>query len=238
MDENLRHQRDTSIGQLDALIRRGLQIRATPSADATRAWQRDCAAAVNQLSGGTVLEADTNEIVDRILDVLMQGANSLLSMDEATAASTSPQQPRRFEFVHDAELRPVLERSFADSRDAFEGGEFALALILSSSVIDALLTDALRHAGAIGEPGHPARCSRRDEGSGSREIKQRSVYSLQSTLWHPAVCCCRYVTRRRARCSDSPGTDCVGRTWPLPSPGARSCLHSLPERDRPTRRPS
>jgi hypothetical protein len=50
MDENLRHQRDTSIGQLDALIRRGLQIRATPSADA-------------------------NEIVDRILDVLMQGAN-------------------------------------------------------------------------------------------------------------------------------------------------------------------
>jgi hypothetical protein len=165
MDESLRHQRDTSIGQLDALIRRGLQIRATPSADATRAWQRDCAAAVNQLSGGskahwlaraysgafmvrsadggTVLEADTNEIVDRIVDVLMQGANSLLSMEEVTAASGSPQPPRRFEFVHDAELRPVLERAFADSRDAFEQGDFGLALILSCGVIDALLTDAL-----------------------------------------------------------------------------------------------
>src|ERR1039458_1745227 len=53
MDDNLRHQRDTSLVQLEALTRRGHQIRNTPAAEATRAWQQDCAAAINQLSGGS-----------------------------------------------------------------------------------------------------------------------------------------------------------------------------------------
>ena len=109
MDESLRHQRDTSLGQLEALIRRGRQINDTRAVDATRAWQQDCAAAVNQLSGGSkahwlaraysgaflmrsadggvVLEADATEIVDRILDVLAQGAMSLARMDDGAASS-------------------------------------------------------------------------------------------------------------------------------------------------------
>src|SRR5712691_9553983 len=166
MDEHLRHQRDTSLRQLEALIRRGHQIKNARAVDATRAWQQDCAAAINQLSGGSkahwlaraysgaflvrsatggvVVEADAGEIVDRILDVLAQGAASLSRMDDVTAASTgAPPRPRRFEFVRNAELRPVLERAFDDRRDAFERGEFALALILSCSVIESLLTDAL-----------------------------------------------------------------------------------------------
>jgi hypothetical protein len=53
MDESLRHQRDTSLGQLEALRQRGRAIRAARSVDATRAWQQDCAAAINQLSGGS-----------------------------------------------------------------------------------------------------------------------------------------------------------------------------------------
>ena len=53
MDEALRHQRDTSLGQLDTLIRRGREIALTRSVDVTREWQTDCAAAVNQLSGGS-----------------------------------------------------------------------------------------------------------------------------------------------------------------------------------------
>jgi len=53
MDETLRHQRDTSLGQLAALIRRGREIAITRSVDVTRVWQTDCAAAVNQLSGGS-----------------------------------------------------------------------------------------------------------------------------------------------------------------------------------------
>jgi hypothetical protein len=168
MDETLRHQRDTSVGQLEALIRRGRQIRNTPAADATRAWQQDCAAAINQLSGGSkahwlarayseaflvrsvgggvIVEADAAEIIDRILGVLAQGATSLSRMDDVAAASSgAAPRPRRFEFVHDAELRPVLEQAFADSRDALERGDFGLALILSCSVIEAVLTDALDH---------------------------------------------------------------------------------------------
>src|ERR1700680_3016059 len=87
MDETLRHQRDTSLGQLEALIRRGREIKDTRAVDAIRGWQQDCAAAINQLSGGSkahwlargysgaflmrsadggvVVEADTTEIVDR-----------------------------------------------------------------------------------------------------------------------------------------------------------------------------
>ena len=166
MDESLLHQRDTALHEIETLIERGCQIRAVGSVDATRAWQRDCAAAVNQLSGGSkahwlarayseaflvrstdggvVVEAEAGDIVDRILDVLAQGAASLSSMDDVAAASTgAPPRPRRFEFVRTADLRPVLERAFDDSRDAFERGEFALALVLSCSVIESLLTDAL-----------------------------------------------------------------------------------------------
>jgi hypothetical protein len=188
MDDNLLHQRDTALREIETLIERGCQIRAVGSVDATRAWQRDCAAAVNQLSGGSkahwlarayseaflvrsarggvVVEADAGEIVDRILDVLAQGAASLSRMDDVAAASTgAPPRPRRFEFVRHAELRPVLERAFDDSRDAFERGEFALALVLSCSVIESLLTDALsggsgqRAAGSgqpAGDSGQPA----------------------------------------------------------------------------------
>jgi hypothetical protein len=168
MDESLRHQRDTSLGQLEALIGRGRAIGAARSVDATRAWQQDCAAAINQLSGGSkahwlaraysnafmvrsadgrvIVEADAAEIVDRILGVLAQGAASLSRMDDVTAASSgAAPRTRRFEFVHNAQLRPVLEQAFDDSRAALERGDFGLALILSCSVIDALLTDALEH---------------------------------------------------------------------------------------------
>lgn len=175
MDEQLRHQRDTSLAQLQTLISRGYQLREIRSVDATRAWQQDCAAAVNQLSGGSkahwlsrafsqaflvrgadggvVLEPESTEIIDRLLEVLAQGVASLASMDEAGPASGESPRPRLFEFVHNAALRPVLERTFDDSRDAFDRGEFGLALILSCSVIEALLTDALEH---VQEPAHAA----------------------------------------------------------------------------------
>jgi hypothetical protein len=167
MNEDLRHQRDTSLGQLDVLIRRGQEIRNTPAADANRAWQRDCAAAINQLSGGSkahwlaraysdaflvrsaeggvVVEADETEIVSRILAVLAQGATSLSRMEDASDSSGAAPRPRQFEFVHNADLRPVLERTFDDSRDALERGEFGLALVLSCGVLEAVLTDALDH---------------------------------------------------------------------------------------------
>lgn len=178
MDESLRHQRDTSLGRLEALIRQGRQIKAARSIDATRAWQQDCAAAINQLSGGSkahwlarafsgaflvraadggvVVEAGAADIVDRILDVLAEGAASLSRMDDVAAASSgAAPRPRRFEFVHDVPLRPVCERTFDDSRRALEDGQFGLALILSCGVIEAIITDALLHCGSGVEEGRP-----------------------------------------------------------------------------------
>ena len=169
MDEHLRHQRDTSLAQIEALVRRGRQIKQTPAVEAIRVWQQDCAAAINQLSGGSkahwlaraysgaflvrapsggvVVEADAAEIVDRILGVLAQGAASLSQEDAVTAASTgAAPRPRRFEFVHNVELRAVLEQTFTDSHEAFDRGQFPLALILACSVIEAVLTDSLQHA--------------------------------------------------------------------------------------------
>ena len=199
MDESLRHQRDTALREIEALIQRGCQIKAVGSVDATRAWQRDCAAAVNQLSGGSkahwlsrayseaflvrsanggvVVEAEAGEIVDRILDVLAQGVASLSRMDDVEAASTgAPPRPRRFEFVRNAELRPVLERAFDDSRDAFERGEFALALVLSCSVMESLLTDALDAAADA------ATDARRGGPSGPPSFEQRIAHAEQTGI--------------------------------------------------------
>jgi hypothetical protein len=167
MDDALRHQRDTSLAGFEALTRRGHQIRNAPSAEAIRAWQQDCAVAIHQLSGGSkahwlsrafsgallvrppggvVVDVDTTEIVDRILGVLAQGATSLSRMEDDAAPSGAAPQPRQFEFVHNEELRPVLEQTFRDSVAALERGEFGLALVLSCGVIEAVLTDALDDA--------------------------------------------------------------------------------------------
>ena len=166
-----------------------------PSLAAARAWQQSAAAAIHQLSGGSkahwlsrafsgaplirsaeggaVVEAGVGEIVDQILDVLDQAGASLFRMDDvAVASATEVPARRRFEFVHNAQLRPVLEQAFTDSRDALERGDPRLALILSCGVIEAIITDALeaharlkpsryagsdglRRAKALAEPNDP-----------------------------------------------------------------------------------
>jgi hypothetical protein len=166
MDETLRHQRDTSLGQLDALIRRGREVALMRSVDVTRAWQTDCAAAVNQLSGGSkahwlaraysdafmvrsagtrlVVEADAAEIVERILGVLAQAAASLSRMDEVTVASSgAPPRARRFDFVHNVDLRPVLEQAYAENGLASDAGDFRNAFLTACSILEAIITDAL-----------------------------------------------------------------------------------------------
>jgi hypothetical protein len=137
---------------------------------AARAWQQASASAIHQLSGGSkahwlshafsrallirsaeggaVVEANVGEIVDRILDVLEQAGASLFRMDDvAVASSTEVPARRRFDFVHNPELRPVLEQAFDDSREALERGDPRLALILSCGLIEAIITDALEYRG-------------------------------------------------------------------------------------------
>ena len=180
MDESLRAQIDTSLANLDALIRRGRKIHEALSADssdksafvANRAWQQDCGVAVHQLGGGSkahwlarsfseaflmrtprgeVIEAaDPAEIVERLLGVLDQAVLSLAQLGQSSlssAAAAAPPQPRRFDFVHNAELRPVLEQAYADARDALEQKRYDDALNNSCGVLEAIVTDALSYAG-------------------------------------------------------------------------------------------
>ena len=136
---------------------------------ATRAWQEECGVTINQLSGGSkahwlarafsqafllraaggdaIEGAAPHEIVERLLEVLHQAAKTLSQSGEGpiVSATIEAPQPRRFEFVHNAELRPVLEQAYNDSRSAFEHGNYDEALRTSSGILEAIVTDALEH---------------------------------------------------------------------------------------------
>ena len=185
-DRLLREQRDATLALLDRLIRRGRELHSTsaalngPPSDSRSAghsgprsaeiqiWQADCAAAVNELSGGSkahwlsraysnallvrspdggaVVSADPAEIVDRILNVLEQAARSLSDLDATGAGAAAEPPPRRFAFVHDALLQPVLEQALVESGRAFDSGDYTRALMTTCGILEAIITDALRLA--------------------------------------------------------------------------------------------
>ena len=150
-------------------MRRGRRIKVTLAVDVIREWQRNCAAVINQLSGGSkahwlarayggaflvratdgavVVEASAAEIVDRILDVLAQARASLSGIDSLPTAAAAPPSPRRFEFVHNPKLRPILAQAFVDSAGALAGGDLESALTTSCGIIEAIITDALENKG-------------------------------------------------------------------------------------------
>jgi hypothetical protein len=149
---------------------------------ATRRWQEDCGVTINQLSGGSKAHwlarsfsqaflmhapdgsaaqgAAPSEIVQQLLAVLGQAVASLSRTDEGAivSASTNAPAPRRFEFVHNPDIRPVLEQAYADSRSALEQGDYGLALVTSCGILEAIVTDALEHKGltALMRTGAPA----------------------------------------------------------------------------------
>jgi hypothetical protein len=144
---------------------------------ANRAWQEDCGVTINQLSGGSKAHwlarsfsgaflmrsadgraaegAAPTEIVTRLIDVLEQAVAALSGMGDGSGvsgssvvyASSEAPPPRRFEFVHNAELRPVVEQAYIDSRSALEQGNYELALRTSCGILEAIVTDALEHKG-------------------------------------------------------------------------------------------
>jgi hypothetical protein len=144
---------------------------STSAIAATRAWQEDCGITINQLSGGNkahwlarsfsgaflvrsasggaVEGAAPEEIVKRLLDVLEQAVASLSRADAGPviSASTEAPPPHRFDFVHNLELRPVVEQAYTDSRRALEQGDYDLALRTSCGILEAIVTDALEHKG-------------------------------------------------------------------------------------------
>jgi len=149
---------------------------------ATRAWQEDCGVTINQLSGGSkahwlarsfseaflkrsasgiaVQGAPPEEIVERLLDVLAQAVTSLSQTDDSSivSASSAAPPPHRFDFVHNLELRPIVEQAYSDSRRALEQQHYDLALRTSCGILEAIVTDALEHKGpdALAAPETPA----------------------------------------------------------------------------------
>jgi hypothetical protein len=141
------------------------------TSEGMRIWQRECATMVNELSGGTkahwlaqafseaflvrsasgpvVTSAAPAQIVERIVGVLTRAATSLSTLEQgAGTTSGAAPPPRRFDFVHDATLRPILETAYLDSKQAFEEGRFNAALATTCGLLEALITDALTHARA------------------------------------------------------------------------------------------
>jgi hypothetical protein len=102
-----------------------------------------------------VVEAPARDIVDRLLAVVAQAHTSLTQV-AAGGVSIEPPAPRRFEFVHDAAVRPVLEQACTDAEHALEGGDAERAFMTFCSVLEAIITDALHHAG-IGDLGFGVR---------------------------------------------------------------------------------
>lgn len=165
---------DAYLLHLDDVIGRGRQLcgtlrRAPEDREAlagARIWQHDCESIVTALSGGSkshwlsraysdallvradgqALErADVGDIVDRIVGVLEQAARSLAAAGSAASSPAEPPPPHRFDFVHNRDLRPVLEQAYVESRDALERREFERALATTCGILEAIITDALAH---------------------------------------------------------------------------------------------
>ena len=108
-------------------------------------------------AGRAVEGASPAEIVTRLIDVLEQAVATLSGMGDGTSvsgaspASLSASQdappPRRFDFVHNPELRPIVEQAYIDSRRAFEQGHYDLALRTTCGILETVVTDALEHKG-------------------------------------------------------------------------------------------
>jgi hypothetical protein len=149
---------------------------------ATRVWHEECGAAIHQLSGGSkahwlarsfseaflmrttdgvaVEGTAPDVIIDRLLTVLEKAVTSLTRTDDGAiiTASTQAPPPHRFDFVHNLELRPVLEQAYIDSRRALEFGDYEMALLASAGILETIVTDALENRGlnAMAEGGMPA----------------------------------------------------------------------------------
>jgi hypothetical protein len=186
-NDDMREQIESYRGRLALLIRRGIEARDALAADPSdttalltlRKWQQDCGVTVNELSGGSkahwlarafseaflvrasqgaVEDVPPAEIVQRLIGVLEQSLASL-SQDQFPASLSASQAPapRRFDFVHNAELRPVLEQAYSDGRRAFDEGDYDLALRTYCGILEAIVTDALeqkrvRGSHAVGIP--------------------------------------------------------------------------------------
>ena len=100
-------------------------------------------------SGSAVEGAAPAEIVNQLVDVLEQAVASLTGSGDGPiiSASSEAPPPHRFDFVHNLELRPVVEEAYTDSRRALDQQQYDLALLTSCGILEAIVTDALEYKG-------------------------------------------------------------------------------------------
>jgi hypothetical protein len=93
-------------------------------------------------------DAAAADIVRRIIEVLNQASASLATLAGNGSNRQLQEAPpvRRFDFVHEAALRPILEAAYLDSRNALEERRFAAALTGACGLLEAIITDALARA--------------------------------------------------------------------------------------------
>jgi hypothetical protein len=78
---------------------------------------------------------------------VLQQAHRALAGTYDDSLTQEASEPRRFDFVHNLALRPVLERAYADARAAFDRGDFATALVTACGLLESIITDALESDG-------------------------------------------------------------------------------------------
>jgi len=129
-------------------------------------WQRECAATVSQLSGGSKAHwlsqsfsnallvpvaggesASVVAIIDRLLEVLDTAGRSLSDAELTAVDAPSQPPPSRFANIENAALRASLERAYLDGLEAFERGESAFALMTFCSILETVITYALEAHG-------------------------------------------------------------------------------------------
>src|SRR5258708_39252445 len=100
-------------------------------------------------NGNATEGAAPQAIVQRLLEVLTQAVTALSREDGGPVIIASENvPPRRFEFVHNAELRQGLEQAYTDGRLAHEEGDYALAVRASWGILEAIVADAREQKGA------------------------------------------------------------------------------------------
>lgn len=100
-------------------------------------------------------EVAPRQLVERLLEVLQKARLSLQQLAESHVSSAAMQavgaQRRHFDFVNDRALQRNLEEAYEERQRALLQGQFALALVLACSVLEAIVTDALRHRASLSQ---------------------------------------------------------------------------------------
>ncbi len=139
----------------------GQAVEAAPPADIVQrllAVLKQAVSTLSAMDGGPASSAMKTSHPERTGAPSAPAFGALGWGSEGPAASSDPPPPHRFDFVHNPDLRPVLEQAYIDSRIAFDQAAYDDALRTTSGILEAIVTDALEFKGlpALAAAGIPS----------------------------------------------------------------------------------